>query len=70
MIVFNLPFRGNRSLFSDRGLKDNRDLYRVLGGNRFEIESKEFPKRPRRETSESEELIVFVARKLPILRYP
>ena len=65
LIVFNLPYRGNRSLFSDRGLKDNRDLYRMLGGNRFEIESKEFPKRPRREMSEAEELIVLVARKLP-----
>ena len=62
--MFNLPYRGNRSLFSDKGLKDNRDLFRILAGNRFEIESKEFPKRPKRETSESEELIVLVARKI------
>jgi SAM-dependent methyltransferase len=64
LMVFNLPYRGNRSLFSDQGLKDNRDLYRMLGGNRFEIESKEFPKRPRRETSEADELIVLIARKM------
>jgi hypothetical protein len=27
IIILNLPYRGNRSLFSDKGLKDNRQLY-------------------------------------------
>jgi SAM-dependent methyltransferase len=63
IIVFNLPFRGNRSLFSDKGLKDNRQLYAFLEEQHFEIEHKAFPKRPWNETDESEELIVLVARK-------
>ena len=63
IIVLNLPFRGNRSLFSDKGLKDNRELYAFLEEHHFEIEHKAFPKRPRNEIDESEELIVLVARK-------
>jgi len=63
IIVLNLPFRGNRSLFSDKGLKDNRELYALLEEHHFEIEHKAFPKRPRNEIDESEELIVLVARK-------
>ncbi len=63
IIVINLPMRGNQALFSDKGLKDNRDLYRFLEEERFEIEQKAFPKRPRGETEEAEELIVLVARK-------
>src|SRR5258707_1172459 len=63
IIVLNLPHRGNRSLFSEKGLKDNRQLYAFLEEHRFEIEHKAFPKRPRNETDESEELIVLVARK-------
>jgi hypothetical protein len=63
IIVLNLPYRGNQSLFSDRGLKDNRELYPALEELGFEIEHKLFPKRPRNETDESEELIVLVARK-------
>ena len=63
MIVNNLPMRGNQSLFSDKGLKDNRDLYRVLLERGFEIESKSFPKRDPKETEESEELIILLARK-------
>jgi hypothetical protein len=63
IIVLNLPYRGNQSLFSDRGLKDNRELYPALEELGFEIEHKSFPKRPRNETDESEELIVLVARK-------
>jgi hypothetical protein len=62
-IILNLPYRGNQSLFSDLGLKDNRQLYPVLEEHGFEIEQKLFPKRPRNETDESEELIVLVARK-------
>jgi len=65
LIILNLPYRGNQSLFSDRGLKDNRQLYVFLDEHHFEIEHKAFPKRPRNETDESEELIVLVARKLP-----
>jgi hypothetical protein len=61
IIVFNLPFRGNRLLFSDKGLKDDRQLYAFLEEHHFEIEHKTFPKRPRKETDESEELIVLVA---------
>ena len=63
IIIVNLPFRGNRSLFSDEGLKDNHQLYRFFEEHRFEIEHKAFPCRPRNETDESEELIVLVARK-------
>jgi len=63
IIVINLPMRGNRSLFSEKGLKDNGQLYRFLEEHDFEIEHKSFPKRPRNETDESEELIVLVARK-------
>jgi SAM-dependent methyltransferase len=63
IIVLNLPYRGNSSLFSDKGLKDNRQLYALLEEHHFEIELKEFPKRRRNETDESEELIVLVARK-------
>jgi SAM-dependent methyltransferase len=61
--VLNLPHRGNRLLFSDKGLKDNRQLYAFLEEHHFDIEHKAFPKRPRNETDESEELIVLVARK-------
>jgi hypothetical protein len=63
IIILNLPYRGNHSLFSDLGLKDNRQLYPFLEEHDFEIEYKAFPKRPRNETDESEELIVLVARK-------
>jgi len=63
IIVFNLANRGNGLLFSDKGLKDNRQLYAFLEEHHFEIEHKAFPKRPRNETDESEELIVLVARK-------
>ena len=63
IIILNLPYRGNRSLFSDKGLQDNRQLYIFLEENHFEIEHKAFPKRPRNETDESEELIVLGARK-------
>jgi len=63
IVILNLPYRGNQSLFSDLGLKDNRQLYPVLEEQGFEIEHKSFPKRPRNETDESEELIILVARK-------
>jgi hypothetical protein len=63
IIILNLPYRGNQSFFSDLGLKDNRQLYPVLEELGFEIEHKLFPKRPRNETDESEELIVLAARK-------
>lgn len=63
MIIVNLPHRGNQSLFSDKGLKNNRHLYACLLEHHFEIESKAFPKRARNDTDESEELIVLVARK-------
>jgi SAM-dependent methyltransferase len=62
-IILNLPYRGNHALFSERGLKDNHQLYAFLEEQHFEIEHKAFPKRPRNETDESEELIVLVARK-------
>jgi SAM-dependent methyltransferase len=63
IIVFNFPHRGSRLLFSNKGLKDNRLLYAFLEELHFEIEHKAFPKRPRNETDESEELLVLVARK-------
>jgi SAM-dependent methyltransferase len=63
LVVVNLPMRGNQSLFSEKGLKDNGELYQFLEERRFEIEHKAFPCRPRGETDESEELIVLVARK-------
>jgi hypothetical protein len=63
IIVLNLPHRGNHSLFSDHGLKDNLQFYAFLGKNHFEIEHKAFPKRPRNETDEADELIVLVARR-------
>jgi len=37
-IVFNLPHRGNRFLFSEKGLKDNRQLYAFLEERHFGIE--------------------------------
>ena len=58
-----MPNRGNGLLFSDKGLKDNRELYAFLEEHRFDIEHKAFPKRPRNEKDESQELIVLVARK-------
>jgi hypothetical protein len=64
IVILNLPYRGNQSLFSDLGLKDNRQLYPFLEEQGFAIEQKLFPKRPRNETDESEELIVLVARKI------
>ena len=64
IIVVNSPIRGNRSLFSAKGLRDNRQLYEFLEGHHFKIEQKVFPKRPRAETDESEELVVLVARKM------
>jgi len=63
MIVFNLPFRGSRALFSTKGLKYNRQLGAFLSEHHFEIEDKSFPERPPGVTDESEELIVLVARK-------
>jgi SAM-dependent methyltransferase len=63
LVVCNLPMRGNQELFSEKGLKDNRHLYQFLEEHQFEIEHKSFPKRPRGETEEAEELIVLVARK-------
>jgi ubiquinone/menaquinone biosynthesis C-methylase UbiE len=63
VLLLNLPHRGNRSLFSPQGLKDNRLLYSFLEEHQFEIEYKAFPKRPRNEQDESEELIVLLARK-------
>lgn len=63
LIILNLPHRGNQLLFSDQGLKDNRLLYSFLEEHCSEIEHKDFPKRPRNEKDESEELILLVARK-------
>jgi hypothetical protein len=63
IVVVNLPMRGNESLFSEHGLKDNRHLYGFLEENQFEIEHKSFPCREPGETSEAEELIVLVARR-------
>jgi hypothetical protein len=63
IIVINLPMRGNEALFSEKGLKDNGQLYAFLEERRFEVELKSFPKRPAGETDESGELIVLVARK-------
>jgi len=63
IIVFNLPHRGNWSLFSANGLKDNSQLDAFLEEHHFEIELEAFPKKPRNETDESGELIVLVARK-------
>jgi SAM-dependent methyltransferase len=65
IVVVNLPFRGNRSLFSEMGLKENRQLYGFLEEHDFEIEYKAFPKRPEQETDESEEFIILVAKKPP-----
>jgi SAM-dependent methyltransferase len=62
IVIVNLPMRGNESLFSEKGLKDNRQLYEFLEEHHFEIEHKSFPCRPRGETDESGELIVLVAR--------
>jgi SAM-dependent methyltransferase len=63
MVIVNLPMRGNQALFSEKGLKDNRELCAFLEGRGFEIEHKAFPCRGRGETEEAEELIVLVARK-------
>ncbi len=66
LVVVNMPSRGNERLFSEQGLKDNRQLCRFLEENHFEIELKSFPKRSRGVTEEAEELIVLVARKCPV----
>jgi SAM-dependent methyltransferase len=63
IIVVNLPTRGIREQFSERGLKANDALYPFLKELSFEIEWKEFPCRPPGATDEAEELIVLVARK-------
>jgi len=63
LIVVNLPMRGNQSLFSEKGLKNNVHLCEWLEQERFEIEHKAFPCRPKNETDEAEEFIVLVARK-------
>src|SRR5258708_20643645 len=63
IIILNLPYRGNHSLFSERGLKDNYQLYSFLEQQPFGIEHKPFPKRPRTDTDESEQRFVLIARK-------
>ncbi|HWB61802.1 MAG TPA: hypothetical protein VG733_20135 [Chthoniobacteraceae bacterium] len=63
MLVINLPMRGSRALFSEKGLKNNNHLYTFLSEHHFEIEYKSFPKRPPGTADESGELIVLVARK-------
>jgi hypothetical protein len=63
IVVVNLPMRGNQSLFSEQGLKDNRLVCQYLEEQRFEIEHKAFPCRPEGATDEADELIVLVARK-------
>jgi SAM-dependent methyltransferase len=63
LVVVNLPMRGNQELFSEKGLKDNRLLCEYLEEQRFEIEHKAFPCRPKGTTDEADELIVLVARK-------
>jgi hypothetical protein len=63
IVIVNLPIRGNQALFSEKGLKDNHQLYEFLDESGFEIEHKAFPCRARGETEEAEELIVLVARK-------
>ena len=63
IIVFNFPDHGNRLLFSDQGLKDNRQLFSFFEEHNFDIEHKAFPKRAQNETDESDQLIVLVARK-------
>jgi hypothetical protein len=35
IIVLNLPHRGNRLLFSDKGLKDNRQFYGIFRKTQF-----------------------------------
>src|SRR5215813_8651946 len=54
IIVFNFPDDGNRLLFSDLGLKDNRQLVSFFEEHNFEIEHKAFPKRAQNETDEAE----------------
>jgi hypothetical protein len=61
-MVVNLPTRGNPLLFSERGLKDNYELYRFLDEEGFRIEHKSFPCRARGSTAEGEELLILVAR--------
>jgi SAM-dependent methyltransferase len=63
LLISNLPMRGNQSLFSEKGLKDNHDLYAFLEEERYEIEEKSFPCRPAGTTDEAGELIVLIARK-------
>jgi hypothetical protein len=63
IIIVNLPSRGIREEFSEKGLKRNDDLCAFLGDQNFSVEYKDFPCRPKDATDESEELIVLVARK-------
>ena len=62
-VICNLPMRGNQSLFSEKGLKDNGGLFRFMESAGFELEEKHFPKREPGATSEAEEMLVLVARK-------
>jgi hypothetical protein len=64
IVIVNLPSRGIREEFSEKGLKRNEDLVSFLGEQNFTIEYKDFPCRPKDATDESEELIVLVARKI------
>ena len=63
IIIVNLPSRGIREEFSEKGLKTNDELYPFLAEQNLIAEYKDFPCRPKDGTDESEELIVLVARK-------
>ncbi|HEX4086608.1 MAG TPA: hypothetical protein VHY22_16970 [Chthoniobacteraceae bacterium] len=62
-VVCNLPMRGNQSLFSGKGLRDNCLLFGFLEGIGFDLEEKHFPKREPGVTTEAGELLVLVAKK-------
>lgn len=43
LIIVNMPDRGFKYLFAEKGLRSNEDLYKFLIQEGFEIESKHFP---------------------------
>ena len=58
----NLPGRGFKEAFSEKGLQDNRKLFELLEREDFEIEDKHFPWRGDGQ-GQAHEMLVVVARK-------
>jgi len=62
-IIINKPGRGYESLFAEKRIRSNYDLYDFLEKSGFEIEEKHFPQRQTMSTDEEHEFIVLIAKK-------